>query len=83
MTTSLFLTLDHGEYVESSDPLTPVARVEGERALCPACDARIPLRETKGIGGRQRLTGSEYQEHYYREHTRPELRYQEQREDTP
>lgn len=98
MSTRVFTTLNGGWYVDSDDPATPVAKVdteawadtdgaEGETtfiALCPRCDARLRLRDTEDRDGHgPQRTGLEYQEHFYQEHTLPELRYQEQREDTP
>jgi hypothetical protein len=86
-TTRVFLALGASQrqpaewIVTSSDPATPEARVEQGHAICPACDARIRLDETatgaSPTGHDERLTGIEYQLHYYEEHTKPAIRYEE------
>lgn len=68
-TTRVFLNANDGEqYVSSSDPATPIAHVTDSRAHCPRCDAAVLLQDE---------TGLDYQLHYYAEHTRPAIRYEE------
>jgi hypothetical protein len=76
--TVTFLSGDTGRmYATSTDPATPTAEVVGGRAVCPeeGCDARVPLREM--LPGTGILTAIEYQEHFWNEHTKPALRYEE------
>jgi hypothetical protein len=90
-TTRVFLTLNGGWMATSGDPATPDAHciaVPADRpkgscaiplyAICPECETPIGLRETEPTPeGSSRYTGSEYQEHFWHEHTRPALRYEE------